>query len=202
MAIEVTMNTVWKRITILLLATVILSGPSGCGTGNDRFVEDSGENPAPSGNVTVKTGTIYSDSWGYTGSSPIQVTAPGQTEISIRERTLLMDAAKSVVSGAITTRISFSSDKTTLTSAAQASVPANAIFVSYVNILLGSARSAIPELSVTVDVGAALSGTTLTVYNYDAGIGRWTSAQTAVVSSSGRIVFPVSQLSLWGIFRQ
>lgn len=188
-------------ITALLFAAVISLGLGACGTGNEDVVLDSGENPAQSANVFVKTGTIATDSWGYTGSSPIQVAVPSQTEIVIEGHTLFVDASQTVVSGTTNTRISFSSDKTTLTAAAQASIPVNANFISYVNISLGSARTAFPELSVTVDVGAVLLGTTLTVYNYDAGTGKWTSAQTAVVSSSGKITFPVNHLSLWGIFR-
>lgn len=188
-----------KGITALLFVAVISFGIGACGTGSEDFVVDNGANPAPSANVFVKTGTIATDSWGYTGSSPVQVAVPSQTEIVIAGHTLLVDASQSVVSGITNTRVSFSSDKTTLTAAAQASAPAN--FVSYVNISMGSVKSAIPELSVTVDAGAALSGTTVTVYSYDVGTSRWTSAQTAVVSSSGKVTFPVNQLSLWGIFR-
>jgi hypothetical protein len=188
-----------KGITALLFAAVISLGLGACGTGNEDVVVDNGANPAPSANVFVKTGTISTDSWGYTGSSPIQVAVPSQTEIVIEGHTLFLDGSQAVVSGTTNTRISFSSDKTTLTSAAQASAPAN--FVSYVNISMGSIKSAIPAISVTVDVGVALSGTTLTVYNYDTGTSRWISAQTALVSSAGKIIFPVYQLSLWGIFR-
>ncbi len=190
-----------KGITALLFVAVISLGVGACGKGNEDVVVDSGVNPAQSANVFVKTGTVATDSWGYTGSSPIQVAAPGQTEIVIEAHTLFVDASQTVVSGITATKISFSSDKTTLSASAQASIPANANFISYVNISLGSVRTVFPELSVTVDVGAVLSGTTLTVYDYDAGTGRWTSAQTAVVSSLGKITFPVRQLSLWGIFR-
>lgn len=195
------MNKNMKGITALLFAVVISLGVGACGKGNEDVVVDSGANPAQPANVFVKTGAIATDSWGYTGSSPIQVAAPGQTEIVIEAHTLFVDASQTVVSGITATKISFSSDKTTLTASAQASIPVNANFISYVNISLGSARTVFPELSVTVDVGAVLSGTTLTVYDYDAGTGRWTSAQTAVVSSLGKITFPVKQLSLWGIFR-
>lgn len=193
------MKKVSKGITALLFAAVICLGLGACGTGDEGVVVDSGANPSLPTTVSVKTGAIATDSWGYTGSSPIQVTAPSKTEILISEHTLLVDPFQRVVSGITLTRISFSGDITTLAAAAQASAPAN--FVSYVDISLGLAKTAFPALSVTVDVGTALSGSTLTVYNFDAGTSRWTSAQTAVVSSSGKIAFPVNQLSLWGIFR-
>jgi hypothetical protein len=198
MAREVKMKKSWNSITALLLAAVICLALGACGSDERDVVADNGENPAPSPNVSVKTGTIATDSWGYTGSSPIQVSAPSQTEILINGHTLLLDASQGVVSGNISTRISFSSDRTTLTATAQASAPAN--FVSYVNILMGPAKTAFPAVSVTVDVSPAAPGATLTVYNYDAGTGIWISAQTAVVSSSGKITFPVTKLSLWGIF--
>jgi hypothetical protein len=190
-----------KGIATLLFAAVISLGLGACGTGNEDIVVGGGANPAQSANVFVKTGIIVTDSWGYTGSNPVQVAVPSQTEILIEGHTLFVDASHTVVSGATNSRISFSSDKTTLPASAQASIPVNANFISYVNISLGSARTAFPDLSVTVDVGAVLSGTTLTVYNYDADTGKWTSAQTAVVSSLGKITFPVDQLSLWGIFQ-
>lgn len=193
------MNNTMKGIRALLFAAVISLGLAACGTGNEGAVEVSGENPLMSAAVSVKTGTISTDSWGYTGSGPIQVTAPANTEIVIKEHTLLTDASQAVVSGTVNTRISFSSDKTTLTASAQASAPAN--FLSYVNILMESAKNSYPGVSVTVDVSNVLSGETLTAYNYDAGTGMWISPQTAVVNSSGKITFPAGRLSLWGIFR-
>ena len=196
---EVEMKKVSKGITALLFAAVICLGLGACGTGDGGVVVDSGANPSLPTTVSVKTGAIATDSWGYTGSSPIQVTAPSKTEILISEHTLLVDPFQRVVSGITLTRISFSGDITTLAAAVQTSAPAN--FVSYVDISLGLAKTVFPALSVTVDVGTALSGSTLTVYNFDTGTSRWTSAQTAVVSSSGKIAFPVNQLSLWGIFR-
>lgn len=186
-----------KGITALLLTAAICLGLVACGSGDGGSSGDNGALPAT---VSVKTGVIATDSWGYTGSSPIQVTAPGKMEIVIKEHTLLEDASKVVVSGSISTRVSFSGDKTTLAAAAQTSAPVN--FVSYVDIWMGSAKTALPALSVTVDVSPEPAGETLTVYNYDAGTGKWISAQPAVVNSSGKITFPVNQISLWGIFRQ
>jgi len=188
-----------KEVAALLLGAVICLGLGACGSGMEDSFMDNGSNPSQPTTVSVKTGTIATDSWGYTGSVPVQVLAPSETEIAVQERTLLVDASHSVVSGIITTKISFSRDLTTVAAAAQTSAPAN--FVSYVNLSMGPARTAFPALTVTVDVGAVSAGETVTVYNYDTGTGRWISAQTAVVNSAGKISFPVSQLSLWGIFR-
>jgi hypothetical protein len=188
-----------KGLAALLAAAVICMGLTACGAGDGSFVGDNGAHPSQPTTVFVKTGSIATDSWGYTGSTPVQVLAPSGTEVVAKEHTLLEDASHSVVSGITDTKISFSSDPTTLAAAAQSSAPVN--FVSYLDISIGSAKTALPALSVTVDVGVVSAGQTLTVYNYDAGTGRWTSAQTAVVNSAGKIIFPVSQLSLWGIFR-
>jgi hypothetical protein len=186
-------------IAALLIAAVISLGVSACGTGNGDVLVDNGANPIPSANVFIKTGTISTDSWGYTGSSSVLLAAPAQTEIAVAGHTLLVDASQSVVSGTINTKVSYSSDITTLTAAIQSSAPAN--FVSYVNISMESAKRAIQPLSVTVDVGTVLAGKVLSVLNYDTDSGKRTSAQTATVNSSGKITFPVNRLSLWGIFQ-
>lgn len=193
------MNKYNEIIVALLFVVVISFGLCSCGTGNENVAVGNGTNPSQSGTVFVNTGTILSDSWGYTGANPFQVAVPSQTAIVVEGHTLLVDASQTIVSGTTNTKISYSSDKSTLTAAAQASAPAN--FISYVNIFMGSVTSTIPALSVTVDVGTVPSGTLLTVLNYDVSTGMWTSAQTATVSSSGKITFPVNQLSLWGIFQ-
>jgi len=194
------MKIVEKVNAARLIALIISLGLVACGRSDGGAdIGDNGANPAPSANVFVKTGTIPTDSWGYTASTPTQVMAPSQTEILINEHTLLVDASQAVVAGGANTRVSYSSDITTLTAAARTSAPANADFVSYLTISMGSAKSTLPALSVTVSVGAVPTGTTLTVYKYDAVTG-WTSPQTAVVNSLGKITFPVNQLSLWGIF--
>lgn len=197
------MKIVKKGNAALLFALIICLGLVACGRSDGGTdIEDNGVNPAPSANVSVKTGTILTDSWGFTASTPIQVTAPSQTEILLNEHTQLVDASPAGVAGGTDTRVSYSSDITTLTAAARASAPANTNFVSYLTISMGSAKSTIPALSVTVSVGAVPSGTILTVYKYDAVTGNWVSPQTAAVSSLGKITFPVNQLSLWGIFRK
>jgi len=193
------MKNISKRFAALLLAAVICLGLGACGTGDGDQLVDGTLIPSLPSTVSVKTGTIATDSWGYTGSTPVQVAAPSQAEILISGRTLLMDDSLRVVSGNIPTKISFSSDRTTLSRAAQAYIPADCI--AYLDISMGSAKSAFPELSVTVDVGVAAAGTTLTLRNYDVATGKWIAAQTTVVSSTGKITFPAKQLSLWGIFR-
>jgi hypothetical protein len=199
MAGEVEMKKLSNGRTALVLAAVICLGLGACGTGDEGVLVD-GLHPSPPTNITVKTGEIATDSWGFTGSAPIQVAAPGFTEIVVKERTLLQDDTTAVVSGGISTRISFSSAKTALPAKAQISPPPGE-FVSYVDISMGSVKTASPALSVTIDVGIGLLGKPLTVYNYDAGAGKWTSAQTVVVTGSGKITFPVQQLSLWAVFQ-
>jgi hypothetical protein len=193
------MKTVRKNIKAVLLAAVVCLGLGACGTSDEGFAVDDGLNASLPGAVSVKTGSIASDSWGYTGAVPVQVAAPAKTEALITGHTLLMDASKVVVSGGAPTTVSFSSEITSLSATAQRSAPAN--FVSLVDIRIGSVKTVLPAISVTVDVGALPSGQILNVYNYDPGTGKWISAQTAVVSSSGKITFPVGQLSLWGIFQ-
>ena len=193
------MKNISKRSAALLLAALICLGLGACGTGDGDLLVDGALIPSPPSTVSVKTGTMATDSWGYTGATPIQVAAPSQAEILISGRTLLVDDSLGVVSGEIPTKISFSSDINTLSRAAQAYIPAN--FVSYLDLSLGSARTAFPEVAVTVDVGVAASGETLTLQNYDVATGKWISVQTAKVGSAGKITFLAKQLSLWGIFR-
>ena len=183
----------------LLLAAMICLVLGACGTGDEGLWLDEGGLPAQSANVSVKTGAVATDSWGYSGSSAIQLMAPSQAGIVMQEHTLLQDASRAVVTGDSFTRVSYSTDLTTLSSTARASAPAN--FVCYLDIFIGAAKSAAPALSVTLDVGAVAPGQTVTLYNYDAGTGRWTSAQTAVVNGSGKVTFQAGKLSLWGVFR-
>ena len=185
-----------KGITALLFLAVLGMGLGGCGAGEDGGVP-GGTNPTQTSNVSVKTGSIATDSWGYSGAAPIQISAPDTAAILLQGHTLLEDASHSVVSGTIPTKISFSSDVTSLGAAARASAPAN--LLCYLDISLGPAQAALPALSVTVAAGAA-SGETVTVYNFDASSGKWVSVQTALADASGKVSFPVNQLSLWGVF--
>jgi hypothetical protein len=188
-----------NSITALLLAAVICLGLGACGTGGDGVLVDGGVNPSQPTNLSVKTVTIATDSWGSIGSIPILISIPGKTEILIKKDTTLVDAHNAVVSGETSTKISFSPDIANLSRSAQASPPGN--LVSYVDIAMGLAKSAIPELSVTVDVSPVAPDQKLTVYNYDADIGKWISAQPVVVSSSGTITFQADKLSLWAVFQ-
>ena len=192
------MKKVSKGMAALLFALVVGVGLGGCGQGDGVGVE-SRTNPSQPSTVAVKTGTLATDSWGYTGAVATEVAAPGTMEVLLQGHTLLEDAAHHVVSGeSNATQISFSSDITNLSATARASAPAN--FLCYLNLSLGSATAVIPELSVSVDSGA-VSGTTVNIVAYDPVTGTWGSAQTAVAGSSGRVTFPASQLGIWGIFR-
>jgi len=197
------MKKIRKSITALLLTAAFCLGLGACGAGDEGFPGDDGGNTPLPTTVAVKTGSFATDTWGYSGSTAVQVAAPANTEIVMDGHTLLMDASRGVVSGAISTRVSYSSDLTTLSAAARSTAPAN--FICYVDIAMqpdrtdmGQARIALPALSVTVDVGAVAPGQTVTVYSYDAG--KWSEAQTVQVNSSGKVIFSADKLTLWALF--
>jgi hypothetical protein len=193
------MKKVGKSILTLLIAMFFGLGLGGCGRGEGVGV-DNGPNSAPTSSEAVKTGSIATDSWGYTGAAPDLVSAPGATVISLQGHTLLMDASHSVVSGVLPTKVRFSSllaDLAILNATAKASAPAT--LLCYLDISLGSATALLPAISVTLDAGAA-AGETVKVYSFDAATGKWTLVQTAVADASGKVSFPVNQLSLWGVF--
>ena len=194
------MKKVGKSIMALLFAAFFGLGLGGCGSGEGVGL-GNGSNPAPSSTELVKSGSIATDSWGYTGAAPDQVSAPGATVISLPGHTLLLDASHSVVSGVLPTKVRFSSflsDLAILNATAKTSAPAN--FLCYLDISLGSATFLLPSISVTLDAGA-VAGETVQVYSFDAVAGKWSSVQTAVADASGKVSFPVNQLSLWGVFR-
>ena len=180
----------------LLLAAVMGMGLGGCGS-REGFGGESGTDTPQPNPVSIKTGTIATDSWGFTGAAPVQVAAPDKTALTLPAHTLLEDASHAVVSGVIPTSIGFS--VTAPSVAARALAPAGK-FLCYVDISLGPATAAIPVPSVTVDAGA-VPGETLTMYSYDASAVKWSSPQTAVVDGQGKVTFPVSSFSIWAIFR-
>jgi len=192
------MKKVNKGMAALLFALVVGLGLGGCGRGDDVGLE-SGANPSQPSTVAVQTGTLATDSWGYTGAATSQVVAPTTMQVVLQGHTLLEDASHHVVSGDhLATKVSFSSDITNLSATARASAPAN--FLCYLDLSLGSAAAVIPALLISVDSGA-VSGTTVNIASYDPATGTWGSAQTAVAGSSGKVTFSVSQLGIWGIFR-
>jgi hypothetical protein len=193
------MNKGRKKIAVLLSAAVICLALSACGTGDHGIAVDGGTNPSLPATVFLKTGTLATDSWGYTGTAPAQLTAPDQTAILIGGHTLLEDAAHYVVSGVSVTKVSFSIDPSTLPAAARNSAPGT--FLSYVNLSLGAAASVTPALSVTVEANTVPPGTVLTAYNFNPATGTWGSPQTAVVDSSKKVTFAADKLALWGIFQ-
>jgi hypothetical protein len=198
------MVKVTKSARALFLVATLCMGLGACGTGNDGSLADGGANSTPPAGVSVKTGTIASDSWGYTGTGATQVAAPGLTLILAQEHSLLIDASRSVVSGSSPTKVSSSSDAATLdfitrSTTARLTVPGT--LVSYLDISMGSVKSTLPALSVTVDVSPVAPGTTLNVYHFDPGTGKWVLPQTALVSNSQTVTFAVDSLSLWAVFR-
>jgi len=192
-----TMKNGSRGSTALLFAALLGLAPIGCGRGDEVGVQNGTTTSQPA-TVSVKTGSIATDSWGYTGSAPTAVSAPDTTAILLPEHTLLVDSTQTVVSGVVPSRVSFSSDPTTLAAAAKASAPPG--FLCYLDISLGSASTSIPAFSVGLDTGAS-PGETVNLYYYDAPSGLWVASQTALVGSSGTISFPASRFSLWGIFR-
>lgn len=187
------------RIRSLAVVVLLCLGLSACGSG-DTLVGSDAENHDQPSTLFVKTGALATDSWGYTGGAPTPIAAPAQAEIVLKERTLLQDPYHVVVAGISPTRVNFSSDVTTLSTAAQASAPPN--LVAYVDLAVGFAATALPAFSVTVDAGATPAGQTVRIYNYSPITKTWTAMQSAVVSSSGKIAFQTGEFGLWGAFRQ
>lgn len=186
-----------KGMRMLLLAAAIGIGLAGCGN-RDRFGTENGGGTTVTNPEVIATGTIATDSWGYTGANPDPVAAPDRTALTLAGHTLLADANNRVVSGEIPTSLGFSLVAPAAAAHAPAPAPTSQ-FLCYVNLALGTAATATPIPSVTVTVG--VPGETLSVFNFDPDTDRWTSGQTAVVDSSGMITFPVGQLSIWGVFR-
>ena len=186
-------------IGAFLFALLICLGLGGCGT-RDGLGTVSGTNAPQSNQEIVQTGTVATDSWGYTGAAPTQIAAPPGTGLLLPEHTLLVDDTNHVVSGVIPTTLSFSGSPVV---AATAPVPGKTI-LCYLNISLGSALTAFPRPMVSVAVGG-MAGvvpgqSVVTVYNFDAGAGKWVAPQSTPVDSLGKVSFPVDQFSLWGIF--
>ena len=186
-----------KGISILLLAAAIGIVLAGCGN-RDRFGTENGTGSTTTNPEVIATGTIATDSWGYTGATPDVVAAPDRTALALAGHSLLADTSNRVVSGVIPTSIGFSLVAPTAAAHAPAPTPTSQ-FLCYVNLALGSAATATPIPSVSVTVG--VPGETLSIFNFDPDTDRWTSGQTAIVDSSGKITFPVSRLSIWGVFR-
>lgn len=180
-----------------LLALSVCVAGAGCGSDPEGRVPGGGATETLPPTVSVQTGALATDSWGYTGSVATQVAAPEQTEVLLAGRTLLLDPSRAVVTGSIPTRVSFSSDPTTLSAAARSTAPAD--FLCYLDLSMGAVRTALPALSVTVTAGAASTGQTVTVYRYEAGL--WTLAATVPVGDAGKISFQADAPALWGVFR-
>jgi len=185
-----------KGISILLLAAALGIGLAGCGN-RDGFGTQNGTG-STTNTETIATGTIATDSWGYTGANPDPVAAPEGTALTLAGHTLLADAGNRVVSGVLTTTLGFSPVAPAAAAHAPAPTPANQ-FLCYVNLELGSAATATPIPSVSVTVG--VPGETLSIFNFDPDTDRWISGQTAKVDGSGNLTFPVNQFSIWGVFR-
>lgn len=191
------MERVCKRWRYLLSTALVCLAVGGCGMGDGGSV--SGANPSLPATVSVQSGTMVTDSWGYSAGEPVLVASPARAELLVSPHTLLLDAARYVVSGILVTRLSYSGDFTTLPAAARGSAPG--VLVGYLDVSLGSARSARPALTATLDAGSVAPGTTVTACAYDPGTGRWVSPQAVVVSAAGKVSFAVDQMSLWGVFR-
>lgn len=192
------MNKSIKAIAALLLAAAISVPLSGCGGGGDAGGYSDGGSQIPA-TVSVKTGTLASDSWGRTGAAPVALAAPAGTAVVVQGHSQLIDAGNAVVSGTSATDVRFSSDVATLSSAAQAVVPAG--FLSYLSISIGEVQTVSPEMSVSVDAAAPLAvGDAVTIYRYDSATRSWKSAQAVPVASTGKITFSATGPGLYGIF--
>jgi hypothetical protein len=191
------MNKSMKCLTAaLVLAAISLLGGCGNGDGGGGYSEGGSQIPST---VSVKTGTIASDSWGYTGSSPVALSAPAGTSVLVAGRSLLLDGSHAVVSGTSATDIRFSGDVTTLTSAEQAALPAT--FVSYLSIDIESVKSVSPSLSVSVDAATLPVGQALSIYSYDSASRSWKLVQSTTVDATGKAAFSAAAPGLYGVFR-
>jgi len=193
------MNISRHGIAAVVLSAVVCLGICGCGAGNDRGGADGTTTSSQPTTVATAGGWVATDSWGYTGAAAVQMTAPAKAQVVLEGHTLLEDALNVVVSGTTPSAISYSSDATTLPAAGQASAPGT--FVSWLSIAVGAAGSALPALSVNVDVGAIAAGQTVNIYRYDSGTGKWVSPQAALVSSGGQVTFQAGQMALYGLFK-
>lgn len=183
----------------LLLAALLSLCVGACGRGDELGFQDRGDTPSQPINITMATGTIATDDWGYTSIDPVQITAPAGSEVRAEGHTLLQKASHAVVSGPSATTVISSTDVTTLPSAAQSSAPG--ALVSYLSISIGEAKTALPALSVGVDAASLAAGTAVTVYRYDSVTAKWTAPQSTTVSSTGRIAFKGDQMAIYGMFR-
>lgn len=193
------MNQAKKKMVALLFSLGISLAVAGCGERRDGAPSGGSVQDQTPSTVTLKSGTVTSDSWGYTGAAAQQVAAPAEANVVLAGHTLLLDDSRTVVSGELSTVVAFSSDPTTLPAKARVSLPAG--FVSYLELGVGTAVTAIPAAQVTVAVGTALAGETVTVCNFDSSTNRWGSAQSAVVDPSGEVSFSAGDVSLWAVFR-
>jgi hypothetical protein len=186
-----------KVIAALILSAATAAVLSGCGNGDTAGYSDGGSQ-LPS-TVSVKTGSIASDSWGYTGAAPVSLSAPTGTAVVMEGRSLLLDDSHAVVSGSTATDVRFSSDVTTLSSAAQAAVPGT--FVSYLSISIGSVQTVSPVMSVSAAAATLPVGEAVSIYTYDSASRSWKLVQTATVASAGIITFAVTGPGLYAVFR-
>lgn len=188
-----------SAIAGLLLVGLVGLQLAGCGVDAGGLGSDGRSESAQPSTVSVRTGTIATDSWGYTGSNTVSLQAPSQTQVLVAGRTLLQDPRGVVVTGTSPTTVEFSSDLTTLPAAAQASAPGD--LVAYVDLEVGDASTALPALQVTVDAGSVPAGQPVTVYRYDESAAKWTGAVATVVNGAGKVTFAAGKLALWGIFK-
>jgi hypothetical protein len=191
------MNKCMKAIAALLLAAAISVSLGGCGGGEGGGYLDGGS-PIPA-TVSVKSGTLLSDSWGQTGGTPVALAAPAGTAVVVEGRSLLLDDNHAVVSGASATEVRFSSDVTTLSQAAQAAAPTG--FLSYLSFSIGEVQTVSPAMSVSLDAATLAVGDAFTVYRYDSAARSWKSVLASTVASNGKINFQVTGPGLYGVFR-
>lgn len=191
-----------KTIAGLVLVGFLSLGCAGCGTGQFDDSGDTGAVAAQPSTLFTKTGTIATDSWGYTGSAPVDLAAPAQVQVTLKEHTMLQEVLSNgmrvVVSGISATKVNYSADLTTLPAAAQYSAPAG--FASYVDVQVGLASTTLPGYFLTVDAGGIPAGETVTIYNYNPVTRTWTNPVTAV-AGNGKVSFQTTDFGLYGIFR-
>ncbi|MCM0080242.1 hypothetical protein L4X63_01435 [Geomonas sp. Red32] len=188
-----------KKWIKLALAVLVVAGLAGCGVGDRNSGVAGTVPPSQPTTIVAATGTLASDSWGYTGAGAVPVPAPSGNQVVLAGHTLLEDAGHAVVSGTTGTKVSYSTDETNLPATARGTAPSG--FLSYLTVEAGVVSSVLPALSVTISAGPATAGQAVIVCRYDAATGTWTQLATATVTASGDASFSAGLMGTYALFK-
>ncbi|GFO54894.1 hypothetical protein GMSM_19010 [Geomonas sp. Red276] len=188
-----------KKATKLALAALVVAGLAGCGMGDRDSGVAGTVPPSPPTTIVAATGTLASDSWGYTGAAAVPLAAPSGNQVVLAGHTLLEDAGHAVVSGTTDTKVSYSADESNLSATARGTAPAG--FLSYLTVEAGAVSSVLPALSVTISAGSAATGQAVIVCRYDATTGTWIQLASATVTATGDVSFSADRMATYALFK-